>query len=219
MFTGIIEEVGTVVSITSGAAATTDGGGTSGSTTGTEADVRLTVRGPLVTSDAGLGDSISVSGVCLTVAELPGDGTFTADVMPESLRRTALGSLAPGDPVNLERAVRADSRLGGHVVQGHVDGVGTIVSRTPGPRWDDVVVRIPAELAGYVAEKGSIAVSGVSLTVTQVGPDTFGVSLIPTTLAATTLGHLAPGAAVNLEVDVIAKYLERLLTTGHGAAR
>jgi riboflavin synthase len=219
MFTGIVEEVGTVVSITPG---------TTGSTTDTtgahdvdpgEADVRLTVRGPLVTSDAALGDSISVSGVCLTVADLPGDGTFTADVMPESLRRTALGSLVAGAPVNLERAVRADARLGGHVVQGHVDGVGTIVSRTPGARWDDVVVQLPAELAGYVAEKGSIAVSGVSLTVTRVGPDTFGVSLIPTTLAATTLGDLAPGSAVNLEVDVIAKYVERLLATGHGATR
>jgi riboflavin synthase len=213
MFTGIVEEVGTVVSITPGTA----GSGTAGFTDG-EADVRLTVRGALVTSDAAPGDSIAVSGVCLTVADLPGDGTFTADVMPESLRRTALGSLAPGDPVNLERAVRADGRLGGHVVQGHVDGVGTILSRTPGPRWDDVVVGLPAGLAGYVAEKGSIAVSGVSLTVTEVGPDRFGVSLIPATLAATTLGGLQPGAAVNLEVDVIAKYVERLLATGRGSA-
>ena len=222
MFTGIVEEVGTVVSIMPGTptdGATGGTGGTEGTSAGAEADVRLTVRGALVTSDAALGDSISVSGVCLTVADLPGDGTFTADVMPESLRRTALGSLAPGDPVNLERAVRADGRLGGHVVQGHVDGVGTIVSRTPGPRWDDVVVELPAELAGYVAEKGSIAVSGVSLTVTHVGPDRFGVSLIPTTLEATTLGHLQPGSAVNLEVDVIAKYVERLLATGHGTLR
>ena len=215
MFTGIVEEVGTVVSITPGPAGSATDVATGGSAA--EADVRLTVRGALVTSDAALGDSIAVSGVCLTVADLPGDGTFTADVMPESLRRTALGALAPGDPVNLERAVRADGRLGGHVVQGHVDGVGTILSRTPGPRWDDVVVGLPAGLAGYVAEKGSIAVSGVSLTVTQVGPDRFGVSLIPTTLAATTLGGLQPGAAVNLEVDVIAKYVERLLATGHGA--
>jgi riboflavin synthase len=212
MFTGIVEEVGTVVSIAPGTSPAGDG-------SSAEHDARLTVRGPLATSDAALGDSISVSGVCLTVTELPGDGTFTADVMPESLRRTALGTLGPGDPVNLERAVRADARLGGHVVQGHVDGVGTIVRRTPGPRWDDVVVQMPAELAGYVAEKGSIAVSGVSLTVTQVGPDTFGVSLIPTTLEATTLGTLQPGSAVNLEVDVIAKYVERLLATGHGAAR
>ena len=215
MFTGIVEEVGTIVSITPGT-----GEGTADGTEGaTEADVRLTVRGPLVTSDAALGDSIAVSGVCLTVADLPGDGTFTADVMPESLRRTSLGTLGPGDRVNLERAVRADGRLGGHVVQGHVDGVGTIVSRTPGPRWDDVVVRLPDGRAGYVAETGSSTVSGVSLTVTHVGDDRFGVSLIPTTLAATTLGDLAPGSPVNLEVDVIAKYVERLLATGHGAAR
>ena len=199
MFTGIVEEVGTVVAVSP--------------------DVRLTVRGPLATSDARLGDSIAVSGVCLTVADLPGDGTFTADVMPESLRRTTLGGVRAGDAVNLERAVRADARLGGHVVQGHVDGVGTIVSRTAGPRWDDVVVRLSADLARYVAEKGSVAVSGVSLTVTDVGPDTFGVSLIPTTLEATTLGALGPGSTVNLEVDVIAKYVERLLATRPGAAR
>ncbi|WP_298457695.1 riboflavin synthase [uncultured Cellulomonas sp.] len=223
MFTGIVEEVGTVVSVAPGAPTGTAGtegtGGTGGTAAaGGQGDVRLTVRGPLVTSDAALGDSISVSGVCLTVAELPGDGTFTADVMPESLRRTALGTLTAGDPVNLERAVRADARLGGHVVQGHVDGVGTILRRTPGPRWDDVVVGLPADLARYVAPKGSIAISGVSLTVTHVGPDSFGVSLIPTTLAATTLGGLAAGSPVNLEVDVIAKYVERLLTADRVAA-
>ena len=200
MFTGIIEEVGTVVAIDLAPARAVDG------------DARLTVRGTLVSSDAAPGDSIAVSGVCLTVAAL-GAGSFTADVMPESMRRTALGSLEVGSPVNLERAVRADGRLGGHVVQGHVDGVGRIVSRTPGPRWDDVVVSLPAELAGYVAEKGSITVSGVSLTVTAVHADSFGVSLIPTTLAATTLGALAVGDPVNLEVDVIAKYVGRLLAT------
>ncbi|RYV50685.1 riboflavin synthase [Pengzhenrongella frigida] len=206
MFTGIVEEVGRVVAIDAAADGSADG------------DARLTVRGPLVTSDAARGDSIAVAGVCLTVADLA-DGTFTADVMPESLRRTALGSLVAGSPVNLERAVRADGRLGGHVVQGHVDGVGRIVSREPGARWDDLVVSMPIELAGYVAEKGSITVSGVSLTVTHVGPDTFGVSLIPTTLAATTLGTLAVGDPVNLEVDVIAKYVERLLVTGTVAQR
>jgi riboflavin synthase len=200
MFTGIIEEVGTVVAIDLASSGAVDG------------DARLTVRGTLVSSDAALGDSIAVSGVCLTVAAL-GDGSFTADVMPESMRRTALGSLEVGSPVNLERAVRADGRLGGHVVQGHVDGVGRIVRRTPGPRWDDVVVSLPADLAGYVAEKGSITVSGVSLTVTQVHPDSFGVSLIPTTLEATTLGALKVGDPVNLEVDVIAKYVGRLLAT------
>ena len=206
MFTGIVEEVGRVVGIDAAPDGSVDG------------DVRLTVRGPLVTSDAALGDSIAVSGVCLTVANL-GDGTFTADVMPESLRRTSLGALVAGSPVNLERAVRADGRLGGHVVQGHVDGVGHVLRREPGPRWDDVVVTMPVELAGYVAEKGSITVSGVSLTVTHVGADQFGISLIPTTLAATTLGMLAVGDPVNLEVDVIAKYVERLLVTGTVAQR
>lgn len=197
MFTGIVEEVGAVVALD------LVGSG----------DAVLRVRGPLATSDAARGDSIAVAGVCLTVTEV-GDGMFTADVSPETLHRTALGSLVAGSPVNLERAVRADGRLGGHLVQGHVDGVGQIVSREPGPRWDDVVIALPPELAGYVAEKGSIAVSGVSLTVTHVGADSFAVSLIPTTLAATTLGTLAVGNLVNLEVDVIAKYVERLLATG-----
>lgn len=131
--------------------------------------------------------------------------------MPESLSRTALGSLAVGRRVNLERAMRADARLGGHIVQGHVDGVGTLVSRTPGERWDDLVFETSPDVARYVAEKGSITVSGVSLTVTSVTATTFGVSLIPTTLEATTLGSLVVGDAVNLEVDVIAKYVERLL--------
>ena len=197
MFTGIVEEVGAVVALD------VVGGG----------DAVLRVRGSLVTSDAARGDSIAVDGVCLTATEV-GDGMFAADVSPETLRRTALGSLVAGSPVNLERAVRADGRLGGHLVQGHVDGVGQVVSREPGPRWDDVVIAVPPELAGYVAEKGSIAVSGVSLTVTHVDADSFGVSLIPTTLAATTLGTLAVGNLVNLEVDVIAKYVERLLATG-----
>ncbi|MBO0900341.1 riboflavin synthase [Cellulomonas sp. zg-ZUI222] len=199
MFTGIVEEQGTVVALERGA--------------GDEADARLRVRGPLVTSDARPGDSIAVSGVCLTVADLPGDGTFVADVMPETLRRSALGDLAPGDAVNLERALAVGGRYGGHVVQGHVDGVGVVRSRQPGPRWDDVEIGLEPALARYVAEKGSITVQGVSLTVTHVGDDTFGVSLIPTTLQVTTLGALAPGARVNLEVDVLAKYTERLLAT------
>jgi riboflavin synthase len=198
MFTGIVEEVGSVVALDR-----VEG-----------ADARLRVRGPLVTSDARLGDSIAVSGVCLTVADLPADGELVADVMPETLRRTALGELRPGDTVNLERALAVGGRYGGHVVQGHVDGVGTILSRTPGPRWDDVEIGLDPSLARYVAEKGSIAVQGVSLTVTHVRDDAFGVSLIPTTLAATTLGSLAPGSRVNLEVDVLAKYTERLLTAG-----
>lgn len=207
MFTGIVEEVGAVVALDLAP-------GTQGAADGGAGDARLTVRGPLVVSDAAPGDSIAVGGVCLTVAVLPGDGTFVVDVMPETLRRTALGDLRPGDPVNLERAVRADARLGGHVVQGHVDGVGTVRRRTPGPRWDEVEIALDPALARYVAEKGSVAVAGVSLTVTAVGPDWFGVSLIPTTLAATTLGDAAPGTRVNLEVDVLAKYVERLLTAG-----
>ncbi|QUC00803.1 riboflavin synthase [Cellulosimicrobium cellulans] len=200
MFTGIVEEIGRVREI--------------GFPGGVGEDAVLTVEGPLVASDAGLGDSIAVNGVCLTVTSLGGDGSFTADVMPESLRRTALGDLVAGSPVNLERSVRADARLGGHVVQGHVDGVGTLVSRAPGERWDDLVLSAPAGLTRYVAEKGSIAVSGVSLTVTHVDDETFGVSLIPTTLEATILGRLVPGDRVNLEVDVLAKYVERLLVSG-----
>ena len=200
MFTGIVEEIGSVREI-----AFPGGAGT---------DAVLTIEGPLVTSDAALGDSIAVDGVCLTVSALGGDGTFRADVMPESLRRTTLGDLRPGSRVDLERSVRADARLGGHVVQGHVDGVATLASRDPGDRWDDLVFSAPAELLRYVAEKGSIAVSGVSLTVTHVDDTTFGVSLIPTTLGATVLGALTPGDRVNLEVDVLAKYVERLLATG-----
>ncbi|MFD7026411.1 riboflavin synthase, partial [Promicromonospora sukumoe] len=137
-----------------------------------------------------------------------------AEVMPETLRRTSLGGLVPGAPVNLERALPANGRLGGHVVQGHVDGVATLVRRTPGPRWDDLEFSAPVALTRYVAEKGSVALSGVSLTVTWVSDDGFGVSLIPTTLAATTLGRLAPGDAVNVEVDVLAKYVERLMAAG-----
>jgi len=196
MFTGIVEEIGTVEAVEHEGE-----------------DARLRVRGPLVVSDARLGDSISVSGVCLTVTELPGDGSFWADVMPETLRRSALEDVGVSSPVNLERALPVGGRYGGHVVQGHVDGVGTILSRTPGPRWDDVEIGLAPELARYVAEKGSIAVSGISLTVTHVTDESFGVSLIPTTLEATTLGTLAPGARVNLEVDVLAKYTERLLST------
>jgi riboflavin synthase len=200
MFTGIVEEIGSVREI-----AFPGGAGT---------DAVLTVEGTLATSDAAPGDSIAVDGVCLTVAGLAGDGSFTADVMPETLRRTTLGRLRAGSRVNLERAVRADARLGGHVVQGHVDGVATLVSRDPGDRWDDLLFSAPAALLRYVAEKGSIAVSGVSLTVTRVDGGTFGVSLIPTTLEATVLGTLAPGDRVNVEVDVLAKYVERLLAAG-----
>jgi riboflavin synthase len=194
MFTGIVEELGEVVGLDDlGDAA------------------RLTVRGPQVTSDVGDGDSIAVNGVCLTVASSAGD-TFTADVMDETLTRSSLGALAPGSPVNLERSMRLADRLGGHLVQGHVDGVGEVVSRAPGEHWDVVRIALPPGLARYVVEKGSIAVDGISLTVATVTDTWFEVSLIPETLKRTTLGHKQPGETVNLEVDVIAKYVEKLAT-------
>ena len=194
MFTGIVEELGHVVALEDGAES-----------------ARLTVEGPLVTSDAEHGASIAVNGVCLTVVE-HGEGRFTVDVMAETLARSSLGDLTPGDRVNLERAMAASSRFGGHIVQGHVDGTATILKRVPGDRWEVVVFSLPAHLARYVVEKGSITVDGVSLTVAAVGDDTFSVSLIPTTLDLTTLGHMDVGASVNLEVEVRAKYVERLLT-------
>ncbi|HEY2670022.1 MAG TPA: riboflavin synthase [Rugosimonospora sp.] len=193
MFTGIVEELGSVAGIVDlGDAA------------------RLTVRGPLVTRDAGHGDSIAVNGVCLTVVEVA-DDAFTADVMKETLDRSSLGRLAPGDPVNLERAATLSTRLGGHLVQGHVDGVGEILSRTPGQQWEVVTVSLPAGLGRYVVEKGSITVDGVSLTVSAVSDHDFAVSLIPTTLKLSTLGSKDVGDPVNLEVDVIAKYVEKLV--------
>ena len=201
MFTGIVEEVGTVVALD----LRSEG-------PGGEGDARLVVRGPLVVQDAHVGDSIAVSGVCLTVTDLPGDGTFAADVMPETIHRSILGTLVVHDEVNLERALPVGGRYGGHVVQGHVDGIGEVRERVPGPRWEDLTIALRPDLARYVAEKGSIAISGVSLTVTWVSDAAFGVSLIPTTLAATTLGAAVPGTSVNLEVDVLAKYTERLLS-------
>ena len=200
MFTGLVEEQGSVVDIES-----------------LGDSVRLTLRGPLVTSDASHGDSIAVNGCCLTVTDLDGD-TFTADVMEESLRRTSLSDLSVGSSVNLERAVAAGARLGGHIVQGHVDGVGSLLDRTPSEHWDVLRFSLPEELARYLVEKGSITVSGVSLTVVEVTDDTFSVSLIPTTLADTILGTLSPGDRVNLEVDIVAKSDERLLVTGGGSA-
>lgn len=194
MFTGIVEELGEVV----GKDELAD-------------SARLVIRGPLVTSDAGHGDSIAVNGVCLTVVEVLPDGAFTADVMGETLQRSSLRGVAVGSRVNLERAAALNSRLGGHIVQGHVDGVGHVVSRTPSERWEVVRIALPTALARYVVEKGSITVDGVSLTVSGVGDDWFEVSLIPTTLELTTLGGAEVGAHVNLEVDVIAKYVERLL--------
>jgi riboflavin synthase len=196
MFTGLVQGVGTVAEVT-----LVDGA------------VRLSIRADAVVDAVAPGASIAVDGVCLTVATPTGVG-FVADVMPETLARTTLGGLTSGSPVNLEPALRADARLGGHLVQGHVDGVGSIAARTPGARWDDVEIAIPAGLARYVAEKGSVAVSGVSLTVTWVADTAFGVSLVPTTLAETTLGRLGVGDPVNIEVDILAKYVERLLGGG-----
>ncbi|WP_017604559.1 riboflavin synthase [Nocardiopsis alkaliphila] len=200
MFTGIVEELGEVISLRAA--------GNTG-----EAAL-LTVRGPLVASDAHHGDSIAVNGVCLTVVEL-GEGTFTADVMKESLDRSSLGSLAPGAPVNLERAARVDGRLGGHIVQGHVDGTARLLSRDPADKWDVLRFAMAPELSPYVVEKGSITVDGTSLTVSAVSApgaaqEYFEVSLIPATLEATNLGGLTVGATVNIEVDVIAKYVERI---------
>jgi riboflavin synthase len=172
------------------------------------------VRGPAVTADAAPGDSIAINGVCLTVTDT-GDGQFTADVMGETLDRSGLGGLAPGAPVNLERPMRLDDRLGGHIVQGHVDGTGVILARSPADGWEVVRVSAPPALSPYMVEKGSVAVDGVSLTISALSPvgdeAWFEVSLIPETLRRTTLGTRAPGEIVNLEVDMIAKYVERLL--------
>ncbi|MFE2925593.1 riboflavin synthase [Streptomyces goshikiensis] len=196
MFTGIVEELGEVTAVEQLAEAS-----------------RFRLRGPVVTEGAKHGDSIAVNGVCLTVVETA-DGEFTADVMQETLNRSSLGSLGQGSRVNLERPMALGGRLGGHLVQGHVDGTGEILSRTPSEHWELVKVALPAHLARYVVEKGSITVDGVSLTVVEAAADHFTISLIPTTLALTTLGIKQPGDPVNLEVDVLAKYVERLLAAG-----
>jgi riboflavin synthase len=200
MFTGIVEELGHVLALEPG----TD-------------SARLTIQGPVVTSDAAHGASIAVNGVCLTVVE-HADGCFTVDVMAETLARSNLAALHRGDRVNLERALPAAGRFGGHIVQGHVDGTAQILQRTPGDRWEVVRISLPAGLARYVVEKGSITVDGVSLTVSALDDDAFSVSLIPTTLALTTLGHKGVGSIVNLEVDVLAKYVERLHTAKQATA-
>ncbi|HEV2254590.1 MAG TPA: riboflavin synthase [Streptosporangiaceae bacterium] len=196
MFTGIVAELGEVAGIERRGDA-----------------ARLTIRGS--TEGVSPGDSIAVNGVCLTVTGIL-DGTFTADVMGETLDRSGLGALTPGAPVNLEQSVRLADRLGGHLVQGHVDGTGTIISRTPAEHWDQVRISLPASLSRYVVHKGSIAVDGISLTVSALGPPGgqawFEVCLIPETLKRTTMGARQPGEVVNLEVDVIAKYVERLLS-------
>ena len=199
VFTGIVEELGEVVALEQ-----------------FQGTARLTVRGPLVTTGASAGDSIAINGVCLTVTD-SSDGAFSADVMSETLSRSSLGGLGLGSPVNLERPMRLDDRLGGHIVQGHVDGTGTILERRPG---DVVRISVPPQLSRYVVEKGSIAIDGISLTISALGagpdPDAhwIEVSLIPETLARTTMGGKQPGETVNLEVDMIAKYVERLLGAG-----
>ncbi|MCX2711852.1 riboflavin synthase [Mycolicibacterium sp. J2] len=222
MFTGIVEELGEIVGIDR-----------------LDDSARLVIKGPVVTSDASHGDSIAVNGVCLTVVDVLADGAFTADVMAETLNRSSLSAIGVGSAVNLERAAAVNSRLGGHIVQGHVDGTGRVISRTPSEHWEVVRIALPAELSRYVVEKGSITVDGISLTVSGVSEATgnqtgaseatgnqtgaseatgnqtggwFEVSLIPTTLALTTLGRAAVGTPVNLEVDVIAKYVERLMS-------
>ncbi|PXA70078.1 riboflavin synthase [Cryobacterium arcticum] len=198
MFTGIIEELGTIehVERTSDAA-------------------RLTIRGPLVVDGAGHGDSISVNGVCLTVVDQTPD-TFTADVMAQTLSMSTLERAAPGTPVNLERAALVGGRLGGHIVQGHIDGTGTVLAVRPGEAWQVVRFSLSPQLAPLVVDKGSIAIDGVSLTVSNISPATvveqwFEVSLIPETLAATTLGSKAVGDQVNLETDILARHVERML--------
>lgn len=198
MFTGIVEELGEIAAREDRAQS-----------------ARITIRGPKVTAGASPGDSIAVNGVCLTVTGIA-DGAFTADVMAETLTRSTLGALPLGSPVNLELPVRLDGRLGGHLVQGHVDGVATVISRSPAEHWEVVRITVPAGLDRYLVAKGSIAVDGVSLTVSALGAGPgdiawFEVSLIPATLAATTLGRVPAGGGVNLEVDVIGKYVERML--------
>ena len=207
MFTGIVEELGRVVRLET-----------------VEDSARLTVEAPTVTQDVSLGDSVSVNGCCLTVTAVHGS-TFTADLMAETLTRTTLGSQAPGDPVNLERALRASDRLGGHIVQGHVDATAEVLDHHHGEHWDLLRIGLPQEIARYVAVKGSVALDGVSLTVVDVvdasstldvapvpgAGASLSVGLIPETLRRTTLGSRRPGERVNLEVDVLAKYAERLL--------
>ncbi len=207
MFTGIVEELGRVVRLET-----------------VENSARLTVEAPTVTQDVNLGDSVSVNGCCLTVTAVHGS-TFTADLMAETLTRTTLGSQAPGDPVNLERALRASDRLGGHIVQGHVDATAEVLDHHHGEHWDLLRIGLPQEIARYVAVKGSVALDGVSLTVVDVvdasstldvapvpgAGASLSVGLIPETLRRTTLGTRRPGERVNLEVDVLAKYAERLL--------
>jgi riboflavin synthase len=193
MFTGIIEELGTVLAIEKQQDA-----------------IRLTIGAKKVLSDLGRGDSIACSGTCLTAIEIDDKG-FTADVMLETLTRSSLSEVKVGDPINLERAMSATTRFGGHVVQGHVDGVGEVVSREPSENWEWVRIRVPQELLKYVVHKGSITFDGISLTVNDIEGDVIGLSLIPETLTVTTLGYKQPGALVNVEADILAKHIEKLM--------
>jgi riboflavin synthase len=193
MFTGIVEELGTI----SGVETLND-------------SIRMRVSGKLVRSDLSQGDSVSVNGTCLTAAELTEDG-FVADVMLETLNRTSLSGIAEGDKVNLERAMSGAGRFGGHVVQGHVDGVAEIISREPSANWEVVKVRIPSDLTKYVVHKGSITFDGISLTVNDISGDIVSLSLIPETLRLTTLGQKGVGAKLNVEADILAKHIERLI--------
>lgn len=232
MFTGIVEELGEVAAIAidgagGGSASATGGSARAGQESGPAQSARLTVRGPTVSADAAHGDSICVSGICLTVVDSDAD-TFTAELMAETLARTSAGGWGVGDRVNLERSVTPATRLGGHIVQGHIDGVGTVVSRVTNAGYDDVAIRVPAALGRFIAPKGAIAVDGISLTVIDVtdqeaeGPDmtdmtTFTLGIIPETRRATTMGVVNVGDVVNVEVDVMAKYAERLLASRKAA--
>lgn len=207
MFTGLVEEIGEIIAMTPVADS-----------------LRIEIAGPLVTSDAGHGDSIMVSGVCLTVIDrgetTDGRGTFTADVMAQTLKMSTLGGLAPGSVVNLERAVRTDTRLGGHIVQGHIDGTATLLSATPHEAWRVLRFSVSRDLAPLLVDKGSITLSGTSLTVSAVSSEReaeqwFEVSLIPETLVATTLGSLTSGDRVNVETDIIARHVARMLRFTH----
>jgi riboflavin synthase len=195
MFTGIVEGTGTVAAL----AAAADGSG-----------ARLAVDAPWLAGQLTVGESVAVNGCCLTVAE-PTPAGFAADLVAETLRRTALGGVEAGDRVNLERPLPLGGRLGGHLVQGHVDGVATVLNRTAVGEGEEVRIELPADLERYVVEKGSIAVDGVSLTVAATGPGWFAVALVPHTLEVTTLGERHPGDPVQLEVDMVAKYIERLV--------
>lgn len=200
MFTGLVAELGKVTAITKG-----------------ETSSVLTIHAPVLTPELSVGDSIAVNGTCLTATALTSD-SFTADVMVQTLTLTSLGSLEIGSPVNLELAAQMDMRMGGHIVQGHVDGVAKVISRTPGEKWEQFVIEVPADLTRYIVNQGSICVDGVSLTVGEINDSNNCVTLwlIPETLAKTNLSQKKPGDIVNIEVDILAKYVERLISKSGG---